>query len=192
MKKRYVNLQMFADDATTASAATTTATDTTAAESAKESTKAAADQKPGAKYDDKDVDKIIARKFKEWTEKKDKEVAEAKKLAEMNAQQKAEYERDQMKKELEEFKRKDAISEMSKEARRMLSDSGVTVPDELLSMLVTTDAESTKAAVDGFAKLFKETVENAVKERLKGTTPKTGTASNVAVSEIDKRIKKYL
>jgi hypothetical protein len=108
---------------------------------------------------------------------------EAKKLAEMDAQQKAEYERDQLKKELDDLKRKDSISEMTKTARKMLSDKSITVSDELLAMMVTTDAEETKKAIDGFAKAFTDAVENAVKERLKGAPPRRGSGSAPAMTK---------
>lgn len=144
------------------------------------------------KYTDEDLDRIINRKWAEMEKKKQREVDEAKKLAEMNAQQKAEYERDQMRKELDAYKRKDALAEMAKTARKMLADENITVSDELLSMMVTTDAAQTKAAIDGFAKLFKDSVESAVKERLRGETPRRGTGSDSPVSEIEKRIKKYI
>lgn len=127
------------------------------------------------KYTDKDLDEIISKKFARWQEKQQKAVDEAKKLAEMNATQKAEYERDQLQKELDSLKKKDALAEMTKTARKMLSDGGITIPDELLAMMVNTDAEETKAAVDGFAKVFKDAVEAAVKERIKGEPPKRGT-----------------
>lgn len=143
------------------------------------------------KYTDADVDKIINKKFAEWEKKQEKKVSEAAKLAEMNAQQKAEYERDELQKELDELKRKDTLSEMSKTARKMLSDEGINIGDDLLSRLVTTDADETKTAVDGFVKLFKAAVEDAVKERAKGTTPKIITNNGNAMSEIDKRIAKY-
>lgn len=144
------------------------------------------------KYSDADLDKIIGQKFADWQKKQQKAVDEAKKLAEMDAQQKAEYERDKLQKELDELKRKDALAEMSKVARKMLSDESITIPDELLSMMVTTDAKETKAAIDCFAKLFKESVENAVKERLKGKTPPRGSGNSDPISEIQKRINKYV
>ena len=164
--KRKMNLQMFAEDATT--------TEATGAEQKPEA-KAEQKEEPKAKYSDDDLDKIIGQKFAEWQKKKDKEVSEAKKLAEMNAQQKAEYERDKLQKELEEYRRKDSLAEMTKTARKMLSDNGVSVSDDLLAMLVTTDAEQTKTTIDGFSQLFKDAVEAAVKERLKGDPPKRGT-----------------
>ena len=141
------------------------------------------EEKP--KYTDKDVDEILNKKFAKWQEKQDKAVSEAKKLAAMNATQKAEYERDQLQKQLDEYKRKDSLAEMTKTARSMLSESGISVSDGVLAMLVNTDAEQTKAAVDGFSKAFKDAVEEAVKERLKGRTPKVGTNSSKPMTKAE-------
>lgn len=191
MKKR-IDLQLFAEEATTTE---TTATEQTTTETQETETKAAekAATKPEAekKYSDADIDKILNKKFAEWQTKKEKEVDEAKKLAEMNAQQKAEYERDQLQKELDELKKANSLSEMQKTARKMLSDDNINVSDELLSLMVTTDAEKTKAGIDSFKALFKDAVEKAVKDTIRGETPKTGTGSAAPISEIDKRIKKY-
>lgn len=132
------------------------------------------------RYTDEDVDDIINRKFAEWQKKQQKAVNEAKKLAEMNAQQKAEYERDQLQKELDDYKRKDSLAEMTKTARKMLSESGITASDDILSVLVTTDAEQTKAAIDSFSKTFQAAVEAAVKERLRGEPPRRGSGGGAA------------
>lgn len=170
MKHYFFDLQLFADDPTPAPTETKP-------EPTPEEAKQEPKPEPVKKYTDEDVDRIIDQKFKKWQEKQQKAVDEAKKLAEMSAQQKAEYERDQFKKELEEYKRKDSLSEMTKTARKMLSEEGISVPDELLSMMVNTDAEQTKAAIDSFTKAFNDAVESAVKERLKGEPPKRGTGS---------------
>lgn len=189
-------LQLFAEDAP---AETTTATDAPA-DTAKKAD-APKEAKPEAKYTDADVDKLIDQKFAEWQKKQEKAVSEAKKLAEMNAQQKAEYQRDELQKELDALKKKDALAEMTKTARKMLSENSINVPDELLAMMVTTDAAETKAAIDGFAKVFKDALENAVKERLKGTPPTKGTgigtpamtkAQIMAISDPELRQKKML
>lgn len=135
------------------------------------------------RYTDADVDRIIDRKFAEWQKKQQKAVDEAKKLERMNAQQKAEYERDQLQKALDEYKRKDSLAEMTKTARKMLTDSGIAVPDELLSVLVTTDADQTKAAIDSFSGLFAAAVETAVKERLRGEPPKKGTSTGQSMTK---------
>ncbi len=130
---------------------------------------------PQKKYTDADVDKIINRKFAEWEKKQQAKVDEATKLAEMNAQEKAEYKASQLEAELNKLKEKDTLAEMSKTARKMLSEEDINIPDELLSHLVSTDAEDTKNTVQAFAKLFKDAVQDAVKDKLKGNPPKRGT-----------------
>ena len=190
MKKFKINLQLFAEEAAPEAGASTETENPT------EENKPGTEQKPnnGAdekKYSDADLDRIINKKFAEMKQKEEKKVAEAAKLAEMNAQQKAEYERDKIQKELDEYKRKDALAEMSKTARKMFSDEGISISDELLSRLVTTDAAETKSAVDSFVSLYKEAVEDGVKARLRGEVPKAGTNKTSTISEIDKRIAKY-
>ena len=172
--KKHLHLQLFAEDTSAAeSAAAETGVPECAEGNEKETPKATLE----AKYTDADVDSILDRKFAEWQKKQQKAVDEAKKLAEMNATQKAEYERDQLQRVLDEYKRQASLSEMTKAARKMLSENGITISDELLSVMVTTDAEETKGAVDGFAKAFTEAVERAVKERLKGEPPRKGSGN---------------
>lgn len=193
LSERKIRLQLFAEEGTNANEP--------GADTAENSNGAAADQSKASesakggdekKYSDADLDKIISKKFAAWQEKKDKEVEEAKKLEKMSAEEKIAHERDSIKAELDELKREKALSEMSKTARKLLSEKNITISDDLLSLMVTTDATETKAAIDSFAKLFTESVENAVKERVRGEVPTAGTANpNVPVSEITKRIKKY-
>ncbi len=181
MKKLLFDLQLFADDAGTDTSGADGAdgTNSGTGQNTDQHTNNKADA--ALKYTDDDVNKIISQKKAEWQKKKDKEIDEAKKLADMNAQQKAEYERDKLQKELDELKRANSLSEMAKAARKMLADDhNINLPDELLSHLVTVNAEETKTAVDGFAKLFKAAVDDAVKEKTKGTTPKTGTGTGKA------------
>ena len=131
-------------------------------------------QTGGKTYTDADVDAIIARKFARWQEQQEARVAEAAKLAEMNATQKAEYERDQLQKRLDELERERSVSGMVAESRRQLARRDISVPDELVGMLVGETAEDTKAAVDAFADAFDAAVESAVKARLSGSAPKAG------------------
>ena len=171
MKKHLLDLQLFAEEGADGSETHEPANPTT---ETKEAEGKENEPKPEKKYSDDDVDKILNKKFAEWEKKKQKEVDEAKKLADMNAKEKAEYERDKLQKELDALREKDSLSEMTKTARKMLSDEGVSVSDDVLSMIVSTDAEKTKAAVDAFAKAFNDAVEAAVKEKLKGNPPKKG------------------
>lgn len=178
MKKHLLDLQLFADDGADGSSQEPANPATETKAEGKEN-----EPKPEKKYSDDDVDKILNKKFAAWEKKKQKEVDEAKKLADMNAKEKAEYERDKLQKELDELKRKDSLSEMTKTARKMLSDEGVSVSDDLLSMVVSTDAEKTKAAVDAFAKAFNGAVEAAVKEKLRGNPPKKGTGGGAPMTK---------
>ena len=99
MKKRIIELQLFADDAATAASASTAASAASSATAVtepgnttteKEPATAAKQEKQGEpKYTDADVNKLIDQKFAEWQKKQQKAVDEAQKLAEMNAQEKA-------------------------------------------------------------------------------------------------------
>lgn len=175
MQRKIINLQHFAEE-----------TNPQGTEPANnEPNSKGGDGKTGElKYTDEDVNRLLNKKFAEWQKKKDAEISEAQKLAEMNEQEKAEHQRDQLQKELDELKQKNALAEMSKTARKMLSDSGVSVSEELLSVLVTADAEKTKKAVNSFADLFKTAVKNAVSETLKSPAPTTGTSGGVTKEQI--------
>ena len=187
MEKTLFNLQLFAEET---AAGANDATEQAASEdkansnNQQQTEKKSENQPQQAKYTDKDVDEIINKKFAEWQKKQEKAVDEAKKLADMNATQKAEYQRDQLQKELDELKKANSIAEMSKTARKILADDhNINISDDLLSHLVTVDAEETKAAVESFAKLFKGEVENAVKERIKGEPPRKGTGGTATMTK---------
>lgn len=135
------------------------------------------------KYTDKEVDEIINKKFAAWESKKQKEMDEAKKLAEMNATEKANYERDKAIKEAKEIKNKLSLYDMSRQARTMLSEKNINVSDDLLGMLVSADAEETKKRVDGFVNMFNTAVDTAVKEKLKGKAPGGGAGAKTMTKD---------
>ena len=142
--------------------------------------------KTAAKYTDEDVDKMFDRKFAELMKKHQKEMDEARRLAEMNAQEKAEYENNKLKEQVQELMKKEARSEMSKAARAMLSEKGINANDDLLSTLISDDADKTKKSVENFITLFQEAVNKAFKDALKGEPPKTGTTSGLTKEQIMK------
>ena len=133
-----------------------------------------ADEKetPELKYSDEDVDKIVQKKLAKAKKDKEAAVEEATKLAKMNEDQKAEYDREQLEKELTELRRKDAFYNLSKEASKMLSEHDITADDELLNVVVKDDAEGTKQAVESFVNLFNAKVKAGVKQALAGNSPK--------------------
>lgn len=138
---------------------------------------------PKPQYTEEDIRKIISREIGEWAANQQMSTKEAIKLENMNAQERAEYERDQLQKQLNDYKKKETLSEMTGTARKMLSENGITVTDELLTMMVSTDAEQTKKAVDSFAKAFTEALETAVKERLRGESPKKGSGGKTTMTK---------
>ena len=142
------------------------------------------DSKDTKKYSDAEVDEIINKKFAKWQKEQEKKISEAEKLAGMNAQEKAEHERDTLQKELDALKRANSIAEMEKTARTMLHDDGVNVPDEVVSSLIAEDADSTKTKVEAFSKAFKAAVQTAVIDALKGKAPATGKGSTLTKADI--------
>ena len=141
------------------------------------------DNKPQPKYTDADVDEIVSKRLAKWEKQQAAKVEEAAKLAEMNAQQKAEYERDKVQKELDEYKRRDTVNAMVAESRRQLSEQGITVSDDILARLVGETAEETKASVDAFSTAFTAAVEDAVKKQLAGKAPAAGVATKTMTKE---------
>lgn len=141
------------------------------------------DNKQQPKYTDADVDEIVSRRLAKWEKQQAAKVEEAAKLAEMNAQQKAEYERDKVQKELDEYKRRDTVNAMVAESRRQLSEQGIAVSDDILTRLVGETAEETKASVDAFSTAFTAAVEDAVKKQLAGKAPAAGVTTKTMTKE---------
>lgn len=144
-----------------------------------------------AKYTDKDVDEIINKKFASWQAKQDKAIAEAvakveeaNRLAQMNDKEKADHERKAMEDELAMLKAEKAHNGMMAQARQMFKADGLTIPDEIVSVLVTDTAEGTSEAVKAFSGLFQKAVDNAVKAKLAGSEPKKGSTSAMSKEEI--------
>ena len=135
-------------------------------------------KEPELKYSDDDVDEIIDKKFAKWQkqqEEKINELKEARKLEKMNEDEKADYTIKKLQKELEGYKKRENQSAMAKVAQSMLVEEGFNISDDLVSNLITDEAESTKDNVKDFTKLLKEAVEKEVNERLKGKSPKVKT-----------------
>ncbi len=141
------------------------------------------DNKQQPKYTDADVDEIVSKRLAKWEKQQAAKVEEAAKLAEMNAQQKAEYERDKVQKELDEYKRRDTVNAMVAESRRQLSEQGITVSDDILARLVGETAEETKASVDAFSTAFTAAVEDAVKKQLAGKAPAAGVTTKAMTKD---------
>lgn len=131
----------------------------------------------------KAIQTAVANAQKKWQTLTDTRVSEAEKLAQMTSEEKEKYRADKAEKELADLKRQIALGDMAKTARKMLSEENITVPDEIIMNLVSDDAEKTKSAVESFANVFKDAVQSAVKEALKGNPPKAGNGAGTALTK---------
>ncbi|HCG2440674.1 TPA: DUF4355 domain-containing protein [Staphylococcus aureus] len=111
----------------------------------------------------------LSRRMKQKEKEKQEAVDEAKRLAKMNKDQIAEYEREQMEKELEQLRSEKQLNEMRSEARKMLSEAEVDSSDEVVNLVVTDTAEQTKLNVEAFSNAVKKAVKiNARQSPLTG------------------------
>lgn len=136
---------------------------------------------PGDKsFTQEELDKIIqdrlgkaqAKWEKDYQSKLEAAKTEAEKLAKMNADQKAEYERQKREDEL--AKRESDITRRELRATALETLADKKLPLSLAEILVFTDAESTNASLDAVEKAFREAVEAGVNERLRGNPPGGG------------------
>lgn len=109
---------------------------------------------------------------KDYQKKLEDAKTEAEKLAKMNADQKAEYDRQKQEEEL--TKRENDITKRELRATALETLADKKLPLVLAEILVFTDAESTNTSLDAVEKAFREAVEAGVNERLKGTPPGGG------------------
>lgn len=142
-----------------------------------------ADPRNEKKYSDADLDDIIAKKLatkraaweKEFraqiAKEQDDGISEAEKLKGMTELQRAQYEAQKYKKELEEKQAHIDFSEQMSIARGELSEAGINVSDKILSMFVSPDAEKTMGAIEEFKDLWTKEVNAAVQNALKRTPP---------------------
>ncbi len=169
IRKIPLNLQLFADDE---------------AETEVDQANVDAEKENEKTFTQDEVNKIVQDRLAKEKAKNEKAQEEAKKLAKMNAEQKNQYMVEQLQKELEEYKNKEAKNDMIKEANSMLKDNDITLPDEVVAMLIGDNAEDTKVCVDSFSKAFKTAVERDVNEKLKGKTPKQKSVAGLTREDI--------
>lgn len=131
-----------------------------------------------------DVERIVSERLKREKEKAEADKAEAKRLAKMDADQKKQYEIDKANKRAEEAEAKLARLEMRGQARSMLSEANINASDDDLDLIVTDNAETTKANVDKLKAIIQRERENVRKELLAGNTPKiTGNNTKVVTKQ---------
>lgn len=126
----------------------------------------------GKKYTDAEVNAIIDKKFAKWKAEEQAKIDEAAKLEKLNGDQKKQYELDKANKKAADAEAKVAKFEMTGTARKAAAEAGITVTDDDLVHIVTTEAESTKDNVDWLKDLAGRIREEVKQEYLSGNAPK--------------------
>jgi hypothetical protein len=96
---------------------------------------------------------------------------EAQKLRNMTDLQRAQYEARKLKEQNEALLAEKSLSEQMNIARKELSAEGINLGDELLSMFVAADADTTNTALEKIKEIWPKAVNAAVQETLKRTPP---------------------
>lgn len=145
-----------------------------------------------------EIDRILGERLgkaqakweKDYQAKLDAAKTEAEKLAKMNADQKAEYERQKREDELTNRENEITRRELRATALETLAEKGL--PKQLADILVFTDAESTNASLDAVEKAFREAVETGVNERLRGSVPGGKGGSTTTKTSVGENFAKVL
>lgn len=122
-----------------------------------------------------EMDEIIQQRLKKaeksYARKMQEKLDEAEKLRQMNAEQKAEYEKEKQEAEIADLKAQLNRNALEKVASKLLSEAGIVADDEILSFVVKEDAEGTQEAINRFSSLVNDIADKKVSEMLKGNTP---------------------
>ena len=138
-------------------------------------------------YDQAYIDRLLADQKKAQEDA----VAEALKVAAMDADKKAQYEKEQAEKKQSEREAKIARRELRADAREVLEKKDV--PKEFLDMLLGSDLKETEANVDTFKGIFDRAVQAQVEKRLAGKTPAGGSGAPAGSREaMSAEMDKYL
>ena len=117
----------------------------------------------------KAVNIAVDKAQKKWKIMTDDQVSEAEKLAAMTKEEKSEYMRQKHEKDLATREANITKRELMAEAKNMLAENNL--PVSLAEVLNYTDADSCKQSITAVEKAFKEAVQAAVEEKLKGGKP---------------------
>lgn len=141
------------------------------------------DQQGEKTFTQEEVDQILKDRVAREKRKADEKAKEAEKLAKMNKDQKAEYEREQMQKELDAYKAKEARNEMKQTAKDMLKEKDIGADDDLLEIVTADTADQTSENVKAFTDVLNRMVKEQVQAKLTQGTPKSFQATGSLTRE---------
>lgn len=141
------------------------------------------DQQGEKTFTQEEVDQILKERLAREKKNKEDAVKEAEKLAKMNKDQKAEYEREQMQKELDAYKAKEARNEMKQTAKDMLKEKDIGADDDLLEIVTADTADQTSENVKAFTDVLNRMVKEQIQAKLTQGTPKSFQATGSMTRE---------
>lgn len=131
----------------------------------------------------RETDRRVSSALKKQELKNQQKLKEAEKLAQMNEQQKFQYELEQREAAILEKEKALALAENKTEASKILADKGLDL--SLVDFVVAEDAETMNENINLLDKAFKKSVKAEVEKRLAGSTPKRGLPIDKAITKED-------
>lgn len=125
-------------------------------------------------FTQEEVNSFLRKERLKW-EKKNKVSSEAKKLENMNNEDKTSARLKELEDKLAEYEAEKTHNELLKVTQNSLSDQNIST--KFAEFLVSTDAETTKKNVDDFTKVWSKALEKSVNERLAGKKPSSNNVS---------------
>lgn len=141
-------------------------------------------------YTQAEVDELLQkegdRRVTAALKKQEEKNKEAQKLANMSQEEKNEYEYNQKLSELEKREQEIARKELVMETEKQLGEKGL--PAEAAAFIVAVDAETTKANIKSFEKMFNKAVEAEINKRIATGSPKSGATNHGITAEQFKKM----
>lgn len=119
----------------------------------------------------------IDRAARKAVREAEKKQSEAERLAGMTKAQREAEEREALQKRITELESAQVRSEMTSQARAKLSEAGIQTSDEMISVLVTNDAESTMSNIDLFTAEVQKAAEKSWQKARIGQTPSSASGA---------------
>lgn len=134
-------------------------------------------------------DKLRAKLLEEAKQQVREEQDEAKKLEEMNANQRKKYEDEKRDNELKELRATIQRQNMEKTAMGILKEKGISVDEDVLDLVVADSAEKTAERIDKFAELVESKAREIRRQDFSTGAPKqSGSGQKIATLDEFKRM----
>ena len=129
----------------------------------------------------KESDRRVSEALKKAEKKNAEKVKEAQKLAQMNENEKFQYELEQREKAIAEKEKALALAENKNTASQILADKGLSL--SLVDFVIAEDAETMNSNIRLLEKAFKDSVKREVEKRLGSSAPKKNLPPDEAITK---------